>query len=195
MRRWKKEIKDKAVIIDLLNTCHVGRLGTNGKDGYPVVKPLNFAYNPLSPPFSKGGQGGGFGKIYFHTAKEGEKIEDIKRDNRVCFEVDLPIAYLKAKSQPCEAEYFFRSVIIKGRAYIIEDRDEKLFSLKCLMKKYQPKGGYGDYLEEKLAITGIVRIDIEEMVEKEDLGKDEQKEVVLKSLQNKVQLPIILDCG
>ncbi|MDA8214587.1 MAG: pyridoxamine 5'-phosphate oxidase family protein [Nitrospiraceae bacterium] len=58
MRKWKKEIKDKAVIIDLLNTCHVGRLGTIGKDGYPMVKPLNFAYNPLSPPFSKGGREG-----------------------------------------------------------------------------------------------------------------------------------------
>ncbi|MEK6690421.1 MAG: pyridoxamine 5'-phosphate oxidase family protein [Nitrospirota bacterium] len=179
MRRLKKEIKDKAVIIDLLNTCHVGRLGTIGKDGYPMVKPLNFAYHD--------------GKIYFHTAKEGEKIEDIKRDNRVCFEVDLPIAYLKAKNQPCEADYLYRSVIIKGRAYIIEDKDEKLFGLKCLMQKYQPLGGYGDYLEEKLRITGIVRIDIEEMVGKEDLGKDEQREAVLKAFEDKVQLPIVLE--
>jgi len=74
MRSWKKEIKEKAVILELLNTCHVGRLGTTGKDGCPMIKPLNFAhYNE---------------KIYFHTAKEGEKIEDIKRDNRVCFEID-----------------------------------------------------------------------------------------------------------
>lgn len=179
MRRLKKEIKDKAVIIDVLNRCHVGCLGTNGKDGYPMVKPLNFAYHD--------------GKIYFHTAKEGEKIEDIKRDNRVCFEVDLPIAYLKAKNQPCEADYLYRSVIIKGRAYIIEDKDEKLFGLKCLMQKYQPLGGYGDYLEEKLRITGIVRIDIEEMIGKEDLGKEKQKEAVLKALEEKVQLPIALE--
>lgn len=81
MRKWKKEIRDKTVIIEILNTCHVGRLGTIGKDGYPIVKPLSFAYHD--------------GRIYFHTAKEGEKIEDIKRDNRVCFEVDLPIAYVK----------------------------------------------------------------------------------------------------
>jgi nitroimidazol reductase NimA-like FMN-containing flavoprotein (pyridoxamine 5'-phosphate oxidase superfamily) len=204
MRRWKKEIKDKAVIIDVLNRCHVGCLGTIGKDGYPMIKPLNFAYNPPSPPFnsplSKGGDRGvkggqrGFGKIYFHTAKEGEKIEDIKKDNRVCFEVDMPIAYVKAKNQPCEADYLYRSVIIKGKAYIIEDREEKLFGLKCLMQKYQPEGGYGDYLEEKLEITGIVRIDIDEMVGKEDLGKDEQKEAVLiKVLEDKVQLPIVVE--
>ncbi len=180
MRRWKKEIKDKAVIIDLLNTCHVGRLGTISKDGYPMVKPLNFAYHN--------------GKIYFHTAKEGEKIEDIKRDNRVCFEVDLPIAYLKAKNQPCEANYLYRSVIIKGRAYIIEDREDKIFALRCLMEKYQPGGGYGsEFPEEKLQITGIVRIDIEEMVGKEDLGKDEQKDAVLRSLKDKAQLPIVIE--
>ncbi len=195
MRRWKKEIKDNAIIIDLLNTCHVGRLGTIGKDGYPMVKPLNFAYNPPSPPFSKGGQGG-FGKIYFHTAKAGEKIEDIKRDNRVCFEVDLPIAYVKGTAADlCKAEYLYRSVIIKGRAYIVEDRAERIFALKCLMQKYQPEGGYGNSPGEKLQITGIVRIDIEEMVGKEDLGKDNLKEAVLKALEEKVQLPVVLEQG
>lgn len=84
-------------------------------------------------------------------------------------------------------------MIIKGRAYIVEDREEKLFGLKCLMQKYQPEGGYGDYLEEKLKITGIVRIDIEEMVGKEDLGKDELKKNVLKAMKNKMQLPIVLE--
>jgi len=41
MRRSDKGIKDEAIIIDLLNTCHVGRLGTIDKDGYPIVKPLH----------------------------------------------------------------------------------------------------------------------------------------------------------
>lgn len=180
MRRSKKEIKDKNVIIEMLNTCHVGRLGTTGKDGYPMVKPLNFAYCG--------------GNIYFHTAKEGEKIEDIERDNRVCFEVDMPIAYVKGTAaDPCKAEYLFRSVIIKGRAYIVEDREERILGLKSLMHKYQPEGGYGDFLEEKQNITGVVRIDIEEMVGKEDLGRDALREAVLKVLEDKVQLPIMLE--
>ncbi len=179
MRKKKKEIKDRRVIIELLEQCHVGRLGTTGRDGYPMVKPLNFAYHDE--------------KIYFHSAKEGEKIDDIKRDNRVCFEVDLPIAFLRAKRQPCEAEYLYRSVIIKGRAHIVEDNDERLFALKLLMDKYQPEADYGDFLEEKLAITEVVRIDIEEMVGKEDLGKGNIRETVLKALREKVTLPIVLD--
>jgi nitroimidazol reductase NimA-like FMN-containing flavoprotein (pyridoxamine 5'-phosphate oxidase superfamily) len=154
MRKGKKEIRDKAVIIGLLDACHVGRLGTIGADGYPMIKPLNFAYHD--------------NRIYFHTAKAGEKVEDIRRDPRVCFEVDLPISYIKAENQPCEAKYLYQSVIIRGRASFVENEEERLFALTRLMNKYQPEGGYGDYLKEKLAITGVVRIDIEEMTGKED---------------------------
>ncbi len=192
MRKSNKEIRDAAVIVELLDTCHVGRLGTLGKDGYPVVKPLNFAYDPPSAPFAKEVQAG-LGKIYFHTAKEGEKIEDIKRENRVCFEVDLPIAFVKSKGNPCRAEYLYRSVIIQGRAALIEEKTEKVFALKCLMKKYQPEGGYGEFSEEKLGITGIVRIDIERMIGKEDIGKGMLRGEVLKALRDQAHLPIVLE--
>jgi nitroimidazol reductase NimA-like FMN-containing flavoprotein (pyridoxamine 5'-phosphate oxidase superfamily) len=158
VRKANKEIKDSSIIEHLLRTCHVGRLGTNGKDGYPVVKPLNFAYHS--------------GIIYFHSALAGEKIEDIKRDNRVCFEVDLPIAYVKAVNQPCEAAYRYQSVIIRGRAFFVEEAEEKLFALTCLMRKYQPECNFEEFPKEKAAITGVVRITIEEMKGKEDLGKE-----------------------
>ena len=82
---------------------------------------------------------------------------------------------------------------IKDRANIIEDREEKPFALKCLMEKYQPEANYGEFPEEKPAITGIVGIDIEEMTGKEDLGKGSRKDAVLKALRDGVQLPIVLD--
>ncbi len=179
MRRATKEIQDRTVIEGILEACPVGRLGTIGRDGYPMVKPLNFAYDS--------------GRIYFHTALEGEKIDDIRRDDRVCFEVDQAVAFLKARRQPCEAAYLYRSVIIKGRAHIVGDRDERLFALGRLMNKYQPGGGYGDIPEEKLAITGVVRIDIEEMVGKEDLGKDAVRKAALNALQGGASLPIDME--
>lgn len=157
MRRALKEIKDKTVIEDILHRAAVGRLGTTGKDGYPMIKPLNFVYHQ--------------GAVYFHTAMEGEKIEDLRRDDRVCFEVDQPIAYVKGGEDPCSAGYHYRSVIIRGRARIVKERAERLAALSALMSKYQPEGGYGAFSEEKLAITGVVRIDIEEMAGKQDLGK------------------------
>jgi nitroimidazol reductase NimA-like FMN-containing flavoprotein (pyridoxamine 5'-phosphate oxidase superfamily) len=179
MRKIRKEIKDKDVIIGLLETCHVGRLGTIGGDGYPMIKPLNFAYHE--------------GSIYFHTAREGEKVEDIRRDNRVCFEVDLPMAYVRGGENPCGAEYLYRSVIIRGRAHIIEDRDEKIFGLKCLMEKYQPAGGYDEFREDKVQITGVVRIDIEEMSGKEDIGKGRIRERLLKALGRREPMPIVIE--
>lgn len=182
MRRSKKEIKDRNVIIEMLNSCHVGRLGTIDKDGYPMVKPVNFAYHD--------------GKIYFHTAREGEKIDDIKRNNRVCFEVDMPIAYVKGTmADPCRAEYLYRSVIIKGKAYIVEDREERISGLKGLMQKYQPEGGYGNFLEERLSITGVVRIEIEEMTGKEDLGKDALREAVFKLFEDRARPHVVVERG
>jgi uncharacterized protein len=155
MRRNKKEIKDPGIIKELLETAPVGRLGTLDSDGYPMIKPLNFVYAD--------------GKIYFHTALSGEKIDHIRRNNNVVFEVDQPIAYVKGDRNPCTAKYLYRSVIIKGRATLIEDRTQRIFALKRLMEKYQPDGGYGDFPEEKLALTGIVRIDIDEMTGKQDI--------------------------
>ncbi len=178
MRKANKEIKDVSVIVQLLKTCHVGRLGTIGRDGYPIVKPLNFSFHE--------------GKIYFHTALAGEKIDDIKRDNRVCFEVDQPIAFVRADKQPCEAEYLYRSVIIKGRALLVEDQGERTLAFKSLMDKYQPEGGYGLYPEEKLAMTGIVRIDVVEMTGKEDLGKGAHRERALEAIEQGLALPIVL---
>lgn len=169
MRKAKKEIKDPAVVERLMQTCRVGRLATVGRDGFPMIKPLNFAFRD--------------GRIYFHTALAGEKIDDIKRDERVCFEVDLPLALVRARNQPCEAACLYRSVIAKGRARLVDDPEERALAFRALMEKYQPEGGYGDYLPEKLAITGIVRIEVEQMTGKEDLGKGEVRERLLAELE------------
>jgi hypothetical protein len=156
MRRAKKEIQNRAILDNLLDTCSVGRLGTIGKDGYPRIKPVNFVC--LN------------GKLYFHSAKEGEKIDDIVRDSRVVFEIDEPIAYVKSSMNPCSAKYLYQRVIIKGRASIVNDDGERLLALTSLMDKYQPQGDYGEFLPEKLNVTAVVRVDIEEMTGKEDIG-------------------------
>ena len=180
MRKLNKKITDTAVIIDLLNSCHTGRLGTVGAEGWPMVKPLNFTYHE--------------GRIYFHCALDGEKLDDIRRDNRVCFEVDLPLAYVKGTPEnPCRAEYLYRSVIIRGRALIVSEREERLLALDLLMGKYQPEGGFGPYPEDKLALTCIVRIDIEDMSGKEDLGKDGIRETVLQAMTEKINMPFIIE--
>lgn len=180
MRKIKKRITDMTVMTSLLNTSPVGRLGTVSRDGWPNIKPLNFAYNDW--------------RIYFHCALEGEKMEEIRRDPRVCFEIDLPIGFVKGNQEnPCRASYLYRSIIIRGRAAIVEDPAEKQRGLDLLMAKYQPGGGYGAYPEDKLGITAVVRIEIDDISGKEDLGKDTVREQVQEALAKGAVLPLVVE--
>ena len=176
MRRHEKEIHDKKVIDNLLGRSTVGRLGTAGRDGYPRIKPLNFVYVDHA--------------IYFHSAREGEKIDDIRQDSRVCFEADLPIAYVKgSQDDPCRAGYLYQSVIICGRAVLVHNEIEQRKALSELMRKYQP-GGCAEFPEAKLAMTAVVRIDIETMTGKEDLGTGALRERVIAALREGTPLPM-----
>lgn len=179
MRRSEKEMKDRRAVEDLLHSCAVGRLGTVGPDGYPMVKPLNFAYRD--------------GALYVHTAKAGEKIDHIRADGRVCFEVDLAIAYLRPTSSPCEGDFLFRSAIVKGRAFVVEDEGEKVAALRLLMDKYDEVGRWTSFAPEKLAAVGVVRIDVEELVGKEHLKTGSVREAAEQALREGQALPVALD--
>lgn len=95
-------------------------------------------------------------------------------------------------NRPCEASYLYRSVIIKGRASLVIDAQERTAAFRSLMEKYQPDGGYGAYLQEKLGMTAIVRIEIQEMTGKEDLGKGELRGRVIDALERGLPLPLML---
>jgi nitroimidazol reductase NimA-like FMN-containing flavoprotein (pyridoxamine 5'-phosphate oxidase superfamily) len=156
MRHPERELKDRETIIAVLEKSPVGRIATVNREGFPVIKPVNFLFWD--------------GKIYFHSSKKGEKIKDIRRGGPVCFEVDEPIAYVKAKGSACKANYYYRSIIIKGKAALVNRRLRKLKILERLMKKYQPEGGYEGIPEQILGKTAVVEISIQEITGKENLG-------------------------
>lgn len=156
MRKREREIRDKETIKALLERSLVGRIATVNKKGFPVIKPVNFIYSN--------------GKIYVHSSTRGEKITDIRRDSRVCFELDEPIAYMAAQGSACSAGYYYRSIIVKGKAELVNGRDKKLEILERLMEKYQPEGGFGEIEEGILKKTAVIEIVIEEMTGKEKLG-------------------------
>ncbi len=119
MRRSEKEIKEKAVIEEVLRESQVGRLGT-AVDGRPYVVPMNFVYTD--------------GRIILHTHRDGKKVRDIRRNPRVCFEVDG--GEILEGGDPCEYSWRYRSVIAMGTAVIVEDPEEKLRALRLLSDKY-----------------------------------------------------------
>jgi nitroimidazol reductase NimA-like FMN-containing flavoprotein (pyridoxamine 5'-phosphate oxidase superfamily) len=179
MRRNDHEIRDQNVILELLDRCHVGRMATNGCDGYPRIKPVNFVHLD--------------GVICFHTALEGEKIGDIRRDSRVCFEVDLPIAHVMSGEKACGAGYLYRSVMIRGHASLIDDVAEKKRALDALMQKHEGTDTAYEYSEAALNETGIVCIDIEEMTGKESLGKGKVREAAWDALRTGAPLPVMIN--
>jgi nitroimidazol reductase NimA-like FMN-containing flavoprotein (pyridoxamine 5'-phosphate oxidase superfamily) len=156
MQHPEREIKDRETIAAILEQSQVGRIATVNREGFPVIKPVNFIYWN--------------GKIYIHSSMKGEKITDIRRRSPVCFEIDEPIAYVQAKGTACKANYYYRSTIIKGKAALVNSRNKKLRVLEKMMEKYQPEGGYEGIPEEILKKTAVIEITIQEITAKEKLG-------------------------
>jgi nitroimidazol reductase NimA-like FMN-containing flavoprotein (pyridoxamine 5'-phosphate oxidase superfamily) len=156
MRHNERELRNRGTLTAMLEQSLVGRIATINRKGIPVIKPVNFLYWD--------------GKIYLHSSTKGEKISDIRRRGSICFEVDEPIAFVPATGPACRSSYYYRSIIIKGNATIVNHRDKKLKILEGLMEKYQPEGGYEGITEEILKRTAVIEISILEMTGKENLG-------------------------
>jgi len=156
MRHQERELRNRETIETMLKQAHVGRLATVNRRGVPVIKPVNFLYTD--------------GRIYIHSSKKGEKIEDIRRGSPICFEVDEPIAYVVAEGPACTSSYYYRSIIINGKARLMIHEEEKLRILEKMMEKYQPEGGYEGIPEEVLKKTAVIEILIKKLKGKENLG-------------------------
>ena len=128
----KLEIKSKEKIIGFLSSQQTGRIASIDKNGFPQIVPMNFVFiNDV---------------IYLHSHIRGEKLDNIRRNKKVGFEVDKSLEFLPSYfSDPTDAslaDTLYISVVIKGNASIISDKKEKTNALNGLMKKYQPEGGY-----------------------------------------------------
>ena len=127
MRRKHSQVTDPKEIERILSLTNIGRLATNGADGYPYITPVNFVNYK--------------GNIYFHCAPKGEKLDNMKRDSRVCFEVDVPLSYLDIGYDPnrpiCHLHQFYHCVIIRGSAAVVADGELKTVALNKLIAKHE----------------------------------------------------------
>ena len=111
MRRKHCEVTDPKEIERILSSTNVGRMATIGQDGYPYITPVNFVSLD--------------GKIYFHCSPKGEKLDNLTREPRVCFEVDVPLSYIDIGLDPtrpiCQLHQYYHSVIIRGTARDVKE--------------------------------------------------------------------------
>ena len=128
----KLEIKSKEKIIEFLSSQQTGRISSIDESGFPQIIPMNFVF--ISDA------------VYIHSHIRGEKLDNIRRNQKVGFEVDKSLEFLPSYfSDPTDAslaDTLYISVVIKGNASIVSDKEEKTNALNGLMKKYQPEGGY-----------------------------------------------------
>jgi len=167
MRRKQNEITEGKEIDALLKQCTVGRLATIGRDGYPYITPVNYIF--LN------------GKIYFHCAGSGEKLDNIRQDPQVCFEVDIPLAYLDSgffqEENPCGVTQFFECVIIRGRAEQVMDLQEKVEALNSLMAVHEKVEGFSGVRAEMKGVAActVMAIRIDSISGKSNLAQYKTK--------------------
>lgn len=118
MRR-KKQLLAKDVTENILAAGKVGVLGVAGDDNYPYTVPVNYVFDG--------------GKIYFHSAVSGHKLDGIHRNEKVSFCV-----IDRDEIVPEKFTSYFRSVIAFGKAKIVTDHALKMHALQMLVKKYSP---------------------------------------------------------
>ena len=149
MRRKEKQIMDMNEVAQILEQAQVCRLAMVDQ-GRPYVVPLNFGFRD--------------GSLYFHSAPEGRKIDVLKADPHVCFEVD-ELVKIKKAPQACDWGVSFKSVIGTGTARMLETPAEKKTGLDIIMAHYS--GRAFDYPDEVLAKTAVIQVIIHEMTGKQ----------------------------
>jgi len=149
MRRKRQQLSDEESI-GLLQKATSGTLALLGDGGYPYAVPVSYAYDD--------------GKLYFHSAMSGHKVDAIRNCDKASFCI-----IDQDHVSPSEYTTYFRSVIAFGRIRIVEDETEKLAIARILGNRYNPnqEEALQKELEHGLSRMLAIRFDIEHLTGKE----------------------------
>ena len=154
MRRTDKEITDQELISRVIQNAQVCRLGL-ARDNIPYILPVSFGYDGEA--------------IYFHTAKEGRKIEFLTAKNRLCFEFEHDVRVITNDSNPCKWTFSFQSVIGYGYVQELTEIPSKIDGLNKVMRHYS--GRDWTFSEENFEAIKVWRITIESLTGKQSKDK------------------------
>ncbi len=144
MQNNKRKLSQEQAM-DILNNGHFGVLSTVCDDGLPYGVPLNYVTD-------------GAYTLYFHGAKTGQKIDNIRHNNRVCLTV-VPTASVDAPHQTMQYE----SVMVFGTAAVVTGETEKRRALAKLMERFSPMSikETTAYIDRFIDETAVIRMEIE----------------------------------
>lgn len=148
MRKYEQEITDREELQSIIRDSLVCRLGLCDGER-PYIVPMSFGYD---------------GKyLFFHCAREGRKLDIIRRNPNVCFEFEADVDLLPADN-PCKTGLRYRSIIGFGKASIADTDEERIYGLNVISFKYL--GDISKYLQDMLNSIEVIRVDIESMTGK-----------------------------
>lgn len=153
-KKWLSE--DEAVAYLAART--EGRLATCDAAGQPYITPLNYVYHR--------------GRIYFHCAPKGHKLDNIAANDRVCFEVSqTDKSFLAAKACNCSTRY--TSVVVFGRARLVTDAAEKLEALNALTGRIAAGRPFEAATAAHIGGVAVVAIDADKITGKRNVDPGE----------------------
>ncbi len=157
MRRFKQQLS-KEETTEILKSGKTAVLGVTGDEGYPYTVPVNYVYED--------------GKIYIHGAKAGHKFDAIKRNEKVSLCVIEKDDIVKE-----ELTTYFRSVILFGRAKLLEKEDEVFHAAEVFGLKYnEDKDAVDKEIKREWSGLCCIEIQIEHMTGKEAIELTRMRE-------------------
>ena len=152
MTKRERQVTDPAQILRILDTGRVLRLGL-AVDNEPYVVPMNYGYVMDGENLT----------IYLHSALQGKKLDMIRSNPRVFFEIDCDLDPFEG-TVPCQYGLSYSSLMGRGTARIVEDVEEKKKAMTVLMKT---QTGRDFSFEDRLvSIVAVIRIDVSEYTAK-----------------------------
>jgi nitroimidazol reductase NimA-like FMN-containing flavoprotein (pyridoxamine 5'-phosphate oxidase superfamily) len=123
MRRSEREVTDSIEILSIIKACDVMRLAMVDETGRPYIIPLNFGWETID----------GVLTLYFHCACEGRKLDILRHNPKVCFEMDTDHRLTTAE-KPCGYSFGYKSVIGWGEVVLLETHEDKSPGLQAIMR-------------------------------------------------------------
>ena len=152
MTKRELQITDENQILSILDTAKVLHLGLC-VDNEPYVVPMNYGYTMEDGKLV----------IYLHSAVRGKKLDMIRANPKVFFEMDCDRTPFEGK-KPCQYGLAYSSIMGRGTARIVEDVEEKIRAMSVLMKTQTGKDFSFD--EKLVSIVAVIRIDVSEYTAK-----------------------------
>lgn len=143
MRKKDREITSEEELLSIIERCEYCRLGLSYKD-IPYIVPMNYGYTYENGQLI----------LYFHSGLSGKKLEMIKLNNHVCFQMDCSCE-LVPDEIPCKYTMKFESIIGQGKIYILTEEQEKIAALKHVMRKYAPDKAFDFEKKHAKIILGL----------------------------------------